>query len=165
MLDMNPITLSAVVDQALQDAAQHPRWVNAINRAVAELVSNPYIERQQGHSGLLIGSPSGNAYASNGICGCTAYTGIDANTGRRLHLGGQPCWHRAAARLVRLHDERGARIGRLVAETGCSARAAAAAVAETEKQIAEPGRVASQIAAAKRAAYERAVAELDECFA
>lgn len=109
MLNIDPTTLAAVVAQALKDAADHPRWLNAINRAVAELVANPWIERQHAHAGLIIGSPSGNAYAANGICDCCAFTGIDPHTGRRLHTGGQPCWHRAAARLVRLHDERQAK--------------------------------------------------------
>jgi hypothetical protein len=104
VLQLNPTTLAAVVDQALKDAAAHPRWVNAINRAVAELVQNPWIERQHAHAGLIIGSPSGNAYAANGICNCCSYTGIDPHTGRRLHSGGQACWHRAAARIVRLCD-------------------------------------------------------------
>lgn len=91
MLNLNLTTLAAVVDQAMQAAANHPRWLNAINRAVAELVENPYISQQDGH--LLIASPSGAIYAANDICQCEAFT------------RGQPCWHRAAARLVRLHDE------------------------------------------------------------
>lgn len=109
MLNLDATILAQVVDQALKDAADHPRWLNAINRAVTELVQNPWIERQHAHTGLIIGSPSGNAYSSNGLCNCCAYTGIDPHTGRRLHAGGHPCWHRAAARLVRLCDERQAK--------------------------------------------------------
>lgn len=92
-LNLNPTTLAAVVEKAAHDAANHPRWLTAIGRAILELDSNPWIERGELH-GLIIGSPSGNAYAANGTCSCLAYT------------HGQPCWHRAAARLVRLHDER-----------------------------------------------------------
>ncbi len=92
MLNLNSSTLQAVADQALIDASAHPRWVNAIRRAFEEVDSNPYLERQDGH--LLIGSPSGALYAANGVCSCEAYT-----------HGKKPCWHRAAARLVRLHDE------------------------------------------------------------
>lgn len=93
MLNLSITILAAVVDQALRDAAQHPRWVSAIRRAFEELDSNPFIERQADHPGLIIGSSSGNAYAANGTCSCQAFA------------YGRPCWHRAAARLVRLHDE------------------------------------------------------------
>ena len=92
MLNLNPTTLAAVVDKARTDAAEHPRWLAAIDRAVVELLQNPWIERGELH-GLVIGSPSGNCYAANGVCQCQAYT------------FNRPCWHRAAARLVRLHDE------------------------------------------------------------
>jgi hypothetical protein len=71
MLNLNSSTLAAVVDQALMDAAAHPRWVVAIGRAVVELVSNPYMER--GDHGLIIGSTSGKCYAANGTCQCTAF--------------------------------------------------------------------------------------------
>ena len=74
------------------DAANHPRWLKAIDRAVVELVSNPWIER--GDHGLIIASTSGNVYSANGVCQCKAYE------------HGNACWHRAASRLVRLHDER-----------------------------------------------------------
>ncbi len=93
MLNLNLSTLDAVVAQALQDAADHPRWLVAIDRAERELNTNPWIERGDLH-GLVIGSPSGKCYAANGECQCTAF---EFKT---------PCWHRAAARLVRLHDER-----------------------------------------------------------
>lgn len=91
MLDLNPTTLAAVVDVARTDAAAHPRWLAAIDRAVRELVSNPWITRGELH-GLVLASPSGNVYSANGVCQCQAYQ------------HGHPCWHRAAARLVRLHD-------------------------------------------------------------
>lgn len=92
MLNLNCTILSAVVEKASHDAANHPRWLTAIGRAILELDSNPYLERTD--HGLLIGSPSGNVYAANGVCQCESFK------------FGRPCWHRAAARLVRLHDER-----------------------------------------------------------
>ena len=92
MLNLNAQTLAAVVDKARTDAAEHPRWLTAIDRAVVELVQNPWIERGELH-GVIIASPSGNLYSANGTCQC------------RAHAYGNPCWHRAAARLVRLHDE------------------------------------------------------------
>ena len=93
MLNLNSSTLAAVVEKAAHDAANHPRWLTAIGRAILELDSNPYIERND-HGGLIIGSESGNCYVSNGVCQCKAF---------EFKL---PCWHRAASRLVRLCDER-----------------------------------------------------------
>jgi len=92
MLNLNSTTLQQVADKAIVDAAAHPRWIAAIGRALVELDTNPWIERGDLH-GLIIGSPSGKCYTSNGVCQCTAF---EFKT---------PCWHRAAARLVRLHDE------------------------------------------------------------
>lgn len=110
MLSLDCTILSAVCDRALQDAVNHPRWQAAISRAVVELLSNPYVERGD-DSSLIIGSTSGKAYASNGVCQCTAYQ------------FNQPCWHRAAARLVRLHDERQTRAQHQDAETNPVCRA------------------------------------------
>ncbi len=92
MLNLDDSIFNAVITQACIDAAAHGRWLVAIGRAVVELTSNPYIERNA-HGGLIIGSPSGNVYSSNGVCGCKAYEFKQA------------CWHRAAARIVRRHDE------------------------------------------------------------
>ena len=111
MLNLNTNTLAAVVDAARTDAAQHPRWLKAIDRALVELLQNPWIERHADHPGLIIGSTSGKCYSANGVCGCEAYA----------HQ--RPCWHRAAARLVRLHDEHQA------AQTSRAAKLAAAAEA------------------------------------
>ena len=111
MLNLNVATLSQVVDKAMSDASAHPRWLTAINRACVEVLSNPWIERHADHPGLIIGSESGNCYSANGVCQCQAFE------------HGQPCWHRAAARLVRLHDEA------LAAQTSRAAKQAAAAEA------------------------------------
>jgi hypothetical protein len=117
-LNLNSSTLQAVADKALIDAAAHPRWVVAIGRALIELESNPYLERAA-HGGLIIGSSSGQCYSSNGVCQCQAYT------------YGQPCWHRACARLVRLHDEHDvaaaqladqAKLNRKIAAARCAAQ-------------------------------------------
>jgi hypothetical protein len=124
MLNLNSSTLQQVAEKAAQDAAQHPRWLTAIGRALVELDSNPYLERAA-HGGLIIGSPSGQCYSSNGVCQCEAYQ------------HGQACWHRAAARLVRLHDER--------------------EVADAQR--ADQDRLSRKIAA------QRATALLNECFA
>lgn len=114
MLNLDSTTLQQVADKALIDAAAHPRWIVAIGRALVELDVNPYMERAA-YGGLIIGSPSGQCYTSNGVCQCAAYT------------HGQACWHRAAARLVRLHDEREV----------------------ADAQIADQSRIARKIAAAR----------------
>jgi len=92
MLNLNQDTLAAVAEKACYDAAAHPRWLVAIGRALVELDANPWIARND-HGGLDIASPSGSVYSSNGVCQCKAFE------------FGQACWHRAAARLTRLHDE------------------------------------------------------------
>lgn len=129
-LNLNSSTLQAVADKALIDAAAHPRWIVAIGRALVELESNPWLER--GDHGLIIGSPSGAVYSSNGICQCRAFE------------FGHPCWHRAAARLTRLCDER---------------EAAAAQLAEKVINVVDETRITRKIAAA------RATAQLNELFA
>jgi hypothetical protein len=146
MLNLSIPVLTQVVDQALQAAADHPRWLNAINRAVAELVSAPYITRQDGHL-LIASSSSNNIYSANGVCQCAAYTGIDPKTDTRVHSGGQPCWHRAAARLVRLHDEQIER---------------QAQAAELADRVV---RIVAQCAETPAQRYERALAEINELYA
>lgn len=91
MLNLDPIILAIVADTARKSAAEHVRWLHAIDRAVRELHTNAWIERTD--HGLLIASPSGKTYTANGACQCEAYSYNNA------------CWHRAAARLVRRYDE------------------------------------------------------------
>jgi hypothetical protein len=134
MLQLNSSTLQAVADQALIDAAAHPRWVTAIGRALIELDTNPWIARGDLH-GLVIGSPSGNLYSANGVCQCLAYQ------------HGNACWHRAAARLVRLHDEAREQIERDIDEQ------------RMRDNLADGERLARKISA------QRATALLNECFA
>jgi hypothetical protein len=67
------------------------RWQMAITKAKVELEANPYMHHD-GHA-LLILSPSGEIYSANGACQCRAFN------------HGQPCWHRAAARLVERYNE------------------------------------------------------------
>ncbi len=117
MLNLSYHILQAVADQALIDAAAHPRWIAAIGRALVELDTNPYLEWQDGH--LLIASPSGALYAANGVCQCQAF------------IHGQPCWHRAAARLVRrYHEAQAAAQLAPLSERLAAARKATAAINE-----------------------------------
>jgi hypothetical protein len=139
MLTLDRSTLDQVIAKALLDAAAHPRWIVAIGRAAVELDTNPFIER--GDHGLIIGSPSGTCYSANGICQCTAFT------------FGQPCWHRAAARLVRLHDER-------QAAEQCPNCCAGADYADRC-----PAALFGRRRFARRLAYEQAVREMEELYA
>lgn len=92
MVDINGDKLQSVVDNARVAATNSPRWLRAIDRAAEELTSNPYIAVTE--KGLLIlSSTSSNIYTSNGACECRAYE------------FGNPCWHRAAARLVQRYYE------------------------------------------------------------
>ncbi len=91
MITYDPAILAQIVADAKAKAAAHPRWLVAIDRAVVELETNPYLEWQDGH--LLILSESGTIYAANGVCQCRAFQFKN------------PCWHRACARLVRLYQE------------------------------------------------------------
>ena len=85
MLNLNPTTFAAVVDKARTDAAEHPRWLAAIDRAVVELVQNPWIERGELH-GVMIASPSGNLYSANGTAPPLGWCACTTNTRQRLRL-------------------------------------------------------------------------------
>ena len=67
------------------------RWQHAIARAAVEIEVNPYMTMKD--DALLILSPSNEIYEANGRCQCKAY------------MNGFPCWHRAAARLVKRYNE------------------------------------------------------------
>lgn len=87
MLSINQDRLQQVAQDAFDKVSGNRRWETAIAKAKAQLESNPFMHFD-GES-LLILSPSGEIYTADGACQCKAY---------RQH---QPCWHRAAARLVR----------------------------------------------------------------
>ncbi len=91
MLNLDRDRMQQVAQDAFNRVLGNRRWETAIAKAKAELESNPYIHFD-GQS-LLILSPSGEIYTANGACQCKAF---------RQH---QPCWHRAAARLVRRYAE------------------------------------------------------------
>jgi hypothetical protein len=83
--------MAVVVQEAFDKVTGNRRWETAIVKAKQQLESNPYIHFD-GHA-LLILSPSNEIYSANGTCQCKAFT------------LGQPCWHRAAARLVERYNE------------------------------------------------------------
>jgi len=86
MMDLDQTKLERVTQEAFDRAGGNRRWEIAIVKAKQQLEENPYMHFDGG--ALLVLSPSGEIYSSNGTCQCRAFT----------HH--QPCWHRAAARLV-----------------------------------------------------------------
>lgn len=83
-----------IVKEALAKSANFPRWQNAINKAVVQIELNGcFMEYDKEANHLVIWSQMSNQiYSANGTCQCVAFT-----------EHGHPCWHRAAARLVRLY--------------------------------------------------------------
>jgi hypothetical protein len=90
-MQINLIQLERTVETASGKAAAHPSWLRAIDKAAEQLISNPYIAEPE--DGLLILSHSGETYPANGVCQCRAFA------------HDMPCWHRAAAQLVKRYKE------------------------------------------------------------
>ena len=83
------------VEQTATDAQTKKRWINAIAKAAVEIEQNGVFMTWQNedHSLLIWSQKSNNIYTANGVCQCRAFE------------QGSPCFHRAAARLVRLYME------------------------------------------------------------
>jgi hypothetical protein len=91
MLNIDQDRMQQVAQGAFNRAQGSQRWQRAIVRAKVELEANPFIAWTG--AALVIWSPSNEIYEANGACQCKAYS------------QGQPCWHRAAARLVQRYNE------------------------------------------------------------
>jgi hypothetical protein len=87
MLGLNQEKMEQVIQEAFDKVSDSRRWQTAIAKAQQQLDENPYLHFDG--EVLLILSPSGEIYSANGTCQCRAF------------LSGQPCWHRAAARLIK----------------------------------------------------------------
>ncbi len=79
------------VAQEAFDRTNSLRWQTAIAKAKRQIEDNPFMHFDG--DALLILSDSNEIYRANGTCQCRAY------------VNGQPCWHRAAARLVKRYNE------------------------------------------------------------
>jgi hypothetical protein len=90
MQNINAERMNEVIKEAF-DKTDSLRWQVAITKAGAEIEENPYMHIDG--DALLILSGSNEIYRANGTCQCKAFS------------HGQPCWHRAAARLVRRYME------------------------------------------------------------
>lgn len=91
MQNIDTNRMQQVVETALQAVKSNKRWTNAVVRAAAEMEANDFMS-WNGHA-LVIWSKSNEVYEANGVCQCKAYE------------KGQPCWHRAATRLVQRYNE------------------------------------------------------------
>ncbi|MGH9900691.1 MAG: SWIM zinc finger family protein [Pyrinomonadaceae bacterium] len=91
MLNIDTDRLQEVAQEAFDRADGSRRWQTAIAKAKGQLETNPYMHVEG--DALLIPSDSGEICTANGTCQCRAYA------------NGQPCWHRAAARLVKRYNE------------------------------------------------------------
>lgn len=93
-MQLNLEKLTAIVEAAKAKTSDS-RWIRAIDKAFEQLTTNPYIDLDKEHEGgLIILGTRGNIYSSNGVCQCESFT-----------YGQKPCWHRAAARLVKRYQE------------------------------------------------------------
>ena len=83
------------LEQTVTDAQTKKRWIRAIAKAAVEIEENGvFMTWMEEDKSLLIWSQkSNNIYAANGVCQCRAFE------------QGVACFHRAAARLVRLYLE------------------------------------------------------------
>lgn len=86
MMSIDQDRMQQVAQEAFNKASGNRKWEVAIAKAKQQLESNPFMHFDG--RALLILSPSGEIYTANGSCQCKAFA------------KGQPCWHRAAARLV-----------------------------------------------------------------
>lgn len=86
MMNIDQSRMLEVIQEAFDKVSDSRRWQTAIVKAKQQIEENPYLHFD-GHA-LLILSSSGEIYNANNSCQCKAYA------------KGQPCWHRAAARLV-----------------------------------------------------------------
>jgi hypothetical protein len=91
MLNIDTERMQQVTQEAFDKVSGSRRWQTAIAKAKQQIEENPYMHFDG--RALLILSPSGEIYRANGACQCKAY------------MSGQPCWHRAAARLVERYNE------------------------------------------------------------
>jgi hypothetical protein len=91
MLNIDQNRMQQVIQEAFEKVSGSRRWQTAIAKAKQQIEENPYIHFDS--AGLLVLSESGEIYRANGTCQCKAYA------------NGQPCWHRAAARLVQRYNE------------------------------------------------------------
>jgi hypothetical protein len=80
------------VAKAAKSRTNDKRWRNAIDSAVAGVVSGWWIVTEL-YDSVVITTETGKTYRVNGVCQCRAF-----------ELG-QPCKHRSLYRLIQLYNE------------------------------------------------------------
>jgi hypothetical protein len=90
-MTLDTARFTAIVEAAKAKAANDPKWLRAIERAAAGILSGELIVTTLAH-GALVTTPNGT-YAANGHCNCEA--------ARRGHT---QCYHKAAARLMDIYE-------------------------------------------------------------
>ena len=88
MININNMEMKETVADALNRIGSNRRWRNAVAKAEKQIENNPFMHYDADAAQLLILSDSGSIYEVNGNCQCLAYR------------SGNPCWHRAAWRLL-----------------------------------------------------------------
>ena len=83
--------LDRVARVALESVAGDRRWEVAIAKARRQIEENPYMHWDG--EALLVLSPSNMLYVAGRACQCRSYSLRN------------PCWHRAAARLIERYFE------------------------------------------------------------
>ncbi len=83
------------VELTVTDAQTKKRWIRAIAKAAVEIEQNGVFMtwQEEDHSLLIWSQKSNQIYSANGVCQCRAFE------------QGSPCFHRAAARLIRIYME------------------------------------------------------------
>lgn len=90
-MQFNQVQFARVVEAAKIRAANSPRWLAAIDKAVAGLNSSWIVTELA--DGIMVTTGSSRTYRVNGRCQCKAF---------QLN---KPCKHRALARLIELYNQ------------------------------------------------------------
>jgi len=91
MLNLSQARFEAVVTEAKAKCEGLARCERAIDKAVARIETNPYMDYRDGE--LLVLGTTGETYRANGVCQCKAYA------------ASQLCWHRTLAKLLKRYHE------------------------------------------------------------
>jgi hypothetical protein len=97
-LDLQSIDLDTLVQvvETARSATQDQRWLNAINEAY-DFLLNPHTDTIQiadDGTAIIPSNTGDHDYKANGTCQCKAFA-----------HGKQPCWHRAASRIIQRYRE------------------------------------------------------------
>src|SRR5262245_21071602 len=91
LMTLNQAKFAAVVETAKAKAANDPKWLRAIERAAAAILSGEMIVTTLARGALV--TTANGTYAANGHCNCEA-----------ARKGHTQCKHRAAARLMDIYE-------------------------------------------------------------